>query len=114
MSRWLVAGIFALLAAGSAAGSAAALADALTEPSARTWSVAGFVALRTAVLVALTIFVLGRRSPREHSRDPVAFGACAVAVSVVVLIEGPAASASTALVIVGDLVALGAWVWLLV
>jgi protein-S-isoprenylcysteine O-methyltransferase Ste14 len=91
-----------------------ACADAFADASVRAWSVAGFVALRTAVLFAVSICVFARRPPRRHSRDPLAFVACAVALTSVPLLERPSDAAATSLVVVGDLVALAAWAWLLV
>ncbi|HZB35658.1 MAG TPA: isoprenylcysteine carboxylmethyltransferase family protein [Gaiellaceae bacterium] len=114
MSRWIVTGIFAVLAAASVVTSVSAWSDALADPSARAWSIAGFVGLRTAVLFAVSVCVFTRRPPRQHSRDPLAFLACGVALSAVPLLERPSDAAATALVVAGDLVALGAWTWLLV
>jgi protein-S-isoprenylcysteine O-methyltransferase Ste14 len=114
MSRWIVTGILALLAASSFAATAAAWGDAVSDPSARAWGVAGFVLLRTAVLFAVGVCVFMRGEPRRHSREPVAFLACAVALSAIPLIEKPSETAQTSLVVAGDLIALVAWSWLLV
>jgi protein-S-isoprenylcysteine O-methyltransferase Ste14 len=114
VSRWIVTGIFAVLAAGGIAGAIEAWGDAFAESSVRAWSIAGFLSLRTAVLLAVSVCVFTRKPPRRHSRDPVAFVACAVALASVVLLEKPSETAATSLVVVGDLIALGAWVWLLV
>jgi protein-S-isoprenylcysteine O-methyltransferase Ste14 len=114
VSRWIVTGLFSILALASVAGAVDAWAEAFADASVRAASVAGFVTLRTAVLFAVSVCVLTRKAPRRHSRDPVAFAACAVALSSVVLIEKPSDAASTTLVVVGDLVALAAWAWLLV
>jgi protein-S-isoprenylcysteine O-methyltransferase Ste14 len=114
VSRWIVTGIFAVLAAGGIVGAFEAWADAFADPSVRVYSIAGFLSLRTAVLLAVSVCVFTRRAPRRHSRDPLAFVACAVALGSVVLLEKPAETAATSLVVVGDLVALAAWVWLLV
>jgi protein-S-isoprenylcysteine O-methyltransferase Ste14 len=109
-----VTGIFAILAAGSIAGAVEGWADAFADTSVRTWSIAGFVTLRAAVLFAVSVCVFTRRPPRRHAREPIAFVACAVALAAVVLLEKPSDTASTSLVVVGDLVALAAWAWLLV
>ena len=114
MSRWIVTVVCAVLAAASTLGAVAAWADVVANPSVRASSIAGFVTLRTAVLFAVSFCVFVRKPPRRHSRDPIAFVACAVALSAVVLLEKPADTASTALVVTGDLVALAAWAWLLV
>jgi protein-S-isoprenylcysteine O-methyltransferase Ste14 len=114
VSRWTVTGLFTILALASVFGAVEAWADAFADASVRAASVAGFVTLRTAVLFAVSVCVLMRKPPKRHSRDPVAFAACAVALSSVVLLEKPSDAASTTLVVVGDLVALAAWAWLLV
>jgi protein-S-isoprenylcysteine O-methyltransferase Ste14 len=114
VSRWTVTGLFLILAFAGVVGAVDAWAEAFADASVRAASVAGFVTLRTAVLFAVSVCVLTRKPPRRHSRDPVAFAACAVALSSVVLIEKPSDAASTSLVVVGDLVALAAWAWLLV
>jgi protein-S-isoprenylcysteine O-methyltransferase Ste14 len=114
VSRWTVTGLFTILALASVFGAVEAWADAFADASLRAVSVAGFVTLRTAVLFAVSVCVLMRKPPKRHSRDPVAFAACAVALSSVVLLEKPSDAASTTLVVVGDLVALAAWAWLLV
>jgi protein-S-isoprenylcysteine O-methyltransferase Ste14 len=114
VSRWVVTGLFTILALASVVGAVDAWADAFADASVRAASVAGFVTLRTAVLFAVSVCVLTRKPPKRHSRDPVAFAACAVALSSVVLIEKPTDAASTTLVVAGDLVALAAWAWLLV
>ena len=114
MSRWVVTGIFLVLAIGGVAASVAAWADAFADPSVRGWSIAGFVGLRTAVLFAVSVCVFMRRPPRRNSREPIAFAACAVALAAVVLLERPSDVSSTTLVVIGDVVALAAWGWLLV
>jgi protein-S-isoprenylcysteine O-methyltransferase Ste14 len=114
MSRWIVAGVLALLAASSFAATLAAWGDAVSDPSTRAWGVAGFVLLRTAVLFAVSVCVFMRGEPRRHSREPIAFVACAVALSAIPLLEKPSETAQTSLVVAGDLIALAAWSWLLV
>jgi protein-S-isoprenylcysteine O-methyltransferase Ste14 len=114
MSRWIVAGVLALLGASSFAATVAAWGDAVSDPSTRAWGVVGFVLLRTAVLFAVSVCVFMRGEPRRHSREPIAFIACAVALSAIPLLEKPSETAQTSLVVAGDLIALVAWSWLLV
>jgi protein-S-isoprenylcysteine O-methyltransferase Ste14 len=114
MSRWIVAGVLALLAVASFAATLEALGDAFADPSVRAFGVVGFIFLRTAVLAAVSVCVVLRGEPKRHSRDPIAFVSCAVALGSVVLLEKPPETAQTALVLVGDAIALAAWMWLLV
>jgi protein-S-isoprenylcysteine O-methyltransferase Ste14 len=114
MSRWIITGLFTLLATAGVAATVEASADAVAEASIRAWSIAAFLSLRTAVLFALSFCVFVRKPPKRHSRDPIAFVACAAALSSVVLLEKPSDDAATALVVAGDFVALAASVWLLV
>jgi protein-S-isoprenylcysteine O-methyltransferase Ste14 len=114
MSRWLVTAIFVVLSGTTAATIPAAWGDAVAEPAARSWAVAGYWTLKLAVVLAFTFFVFARGPSRRPSRDPVAFAACAVAIGVVLVLKGPSASASTALVLAGDLVTLCSCAWLLV
>ena len=92
MSRFAIAGALAILAAASTIAAAGSLGEAIAESSVRAWSIAGFVVLRTAVLFAVSVCVFARGRPRRHSRSPIAFAACAVALSAVPLLEKPAAT----------------------
>jgi protein-S-isoprenylcysteine O-methyltransferase Ste14 len=114
VSRFVVAGVFTLLAVASLTATVEAWGDALVRPTVSAWGVAGFVLLRTAVLFAVSICVFTRGKPRRHSRDPVAFVACAIALSAIPLLEKPSEGAQASLVVAGDLIALAAWMWLLV
>jgi protein-S-isoprenylcysteine O-methyltransferase Ste14 len=114
MSRFIVAGVFAALAAASTIAAVDAAGDVLSSPSAHTWSVAGFVLLRTAVLFAVSVCVFIRKAPERHARAPIAFVACAAALVSVPFLEQPAESAPTWLLVFGETIALVAWAWLLV
>src|SRR5919109_5650 len=107
MSRFIVAAV-------SCAAAVEAWGDAIAAPTVSGFGVAGFVLLRTAVLAAVSVCVFTRGEPRRHSREPLAFGACAVALTSIPLLEKPSATAETSFVVAGDLIALAAWVWLLV
>jgi protein-S-isoprenylcysteine O-methyltransferase Ste14 len=114
VSRVLVTAIFVVLSGTTAATIVTAWGDAVAEPTARSWAVAGYWMLKLAVVLAFTFFVFVREPSRRPSRDPVAFAACAVAIGVVLVLRGPSESASTPLVLVGDLVTLVSCAWLLV
>jgi protein-S-isoprenylcysteine O-methyltransferase Ste14 len=113
VSRFAVTAIFVLLATATAVGVADAVGAAVEDPGARTAAVTGYTALKLAVVLAFSFFVFVREPSRRPARDPVALAACVVAVVAVVLLQEPPASASTPLVVAGDLVTLGACAWLL-
>jgi len=113
MSRWPVTAIFVLLTVATGTRAIGVWQDALADPALRIWAEAGYDSLRTAVVVAFSLFVFTRGPSRRPARDPVAFAACAAAIGAIVLLEGPPAGAPTSLVLAGDLLALVACVWLL-
>jgi protein-S-isoprenylcysteine O-methyltransferase Ste14 len=113
VSRWAVTAIFLALTVATALTAAGAWGDAFADPTLRAWAEAGYASLRTAVVLAFSVFVFTRGPSRRPSRDPVAFAACAAAVGGIVLLQGPPESAATPLVLAGDLVAFAACIWLL-
>jgi protein-S-isoprenylcysteine O-methyltransferase Ste14 len=113
VNRWAVTGIFVALAVATATTAVSAWRDALADPAVRVWAEAGYASLRTAVVLAFSLFVFTRGPSRRPSRDPVAFAACAAAVGGIVLLQTPPDAAATSLVVAGDLVALVACIWLL-
>jgi protein-S-isoprenylcysteine O-methyltransferase Ste14 len=114
MSRWLVALVFLAIAAGNGAVALGAVQDAVAGPGVKTAAAAGYAALKFGVVLAFTVFVFVRKPVRCPARDPVSFAACAAALTAVALLRGPSESASTGLVVAGDLIALAAGLWLLV
>jgi protein-S-isoprenylcysteine O-methyltransferase Ste14 len=114
VSRWTVTGVFVALTVATAIGAVAAWEDVSADPALRVVAEAGYASLRTAIVLAFSLFVFTRGPSRRPSRDPVAFAACAAAVGGIVLLEAPPESAATSLVLAGDLVAFLACVWLLV
>jgi protein-S-isoprenylcysteine O-methyltransferase Ste14 len=113
VSRWTVTGVFIALTVATATGAVAAWRDALADPVLRAGAEAGYASLRTAIVLAFSLFVFTRGPSRRPSRDPVAFGACAAAVGGIVLLQAPPGTAATSLVLAGDLVAFLACIWLL-
>jgi protein-S-isoprenylcysteine O-methyltransferase Ste14 len=114
VSRWIVTGVFITLTIATAIGAVAAWNDAFTDPALRAFAEAGYASLRTAIVLAFSLFVFTRGPSRRPSRDPVAFAACVAAVGGIVLLEGPPETAATSLVIAGDIIAFAACIWLLV
>ncbi len=114
MPRWAAPALFALLAILAAGRAVESIAAAARDPAARAMLTALYLLLRAAVAIAFAIFVARRRGPLRHSREPAAFVACAVAMVLVLPVGGPGSGTATAMVLVGDLLALLACVWLLV
>jgi protein-S-isoprenylcysteine O-methyltransferase Ste14 len=114
VSRWVVTGVFLLLAAATASSAISASVEAAQDPTVRAWAVAGYSLLKLGVVLAFSFFVFVREPARKPSREPIAFAACAAAVAAVVVLQEPPASASTSLVVAGDLVTLASCAWLLV
>jgi protein-S-isoprenylcysteine O-methyltransferase Ste14 len=114
VSRWTVTGVFIALTVATAIGAVAAWSDAFADSALRSFAEAGYASLRTAIVLAFSLFVFTRGPSRRPSREPIAFVACAAAVGGIVLLEAPPESAATSLVLAGDLVAFAACIWLLV
>jgi protein-S-isoprenylcysteine O-methyltransferase Ste14 len=114
VTRLAVAGIFTAAAVVTALDAFDHLEAAVTASDARSWALAGYWVLRTAVIAAFAFFVAVRSDARAPSRDPVAFVACTAALASMVMLHQPSAAADTAMVLVGDLVALVSYVWLVV
>ena len=114
MSRFAVTGVFATLTVATAVRAVGAWGDALSHPTLRLLAEAGYASLRTAVVLAFSVFVFTRGPSRRPVRNPLAIAACAAAVAGIVLLQPPPEETGTGLVIAGDLVALAGCVWLLV
>lgn len=113
MSRWPVTAFFVALTVATGTRAVGVWQDAFADPALRIWAEAGYASLRTAVVVAFSLFVFTRGPSRRPVRDPVAFAACAAAVGSLVLLQGPQEGTATSLVLAGDIVALAACIWLL-
>jgi protein-S-isoprenylcysteine O-methyltransferase Ste14 len=114
VSRFAVTGVFATLTAATAVRAVGVWGDAASDPTLRLWAEAGYASLRTAVVLAFSVFVFTRGPSRRPVRNPLAVTACAAAVAGIVLLQPPPEETGTGLVIAGDLVALAGCVWLLV
>ena len=69
--------------------------------------------LRTAVALAFAVFIVNRSEPHRHSREPLALGACLVAMVAVVSFGAPSATTAPGLLLAGDAIAVISCVWLL-
>lgn len=114
MSRFAVTALFVAMTAATAVSVLESWREALTTPEARTWAVAGYTVLRFGVVAAFSFFVFMRPASKRPSRDPVALVACATAVAAVVVLQKPPEGAATALVVLGEVLALVSCVWLFV
>lgn len=113
MGRRLVIVVFALMATAVGAETVAAIGDAVAAGNLDSWLVAGYDLLKLTVAVAFTVFVVTRGPARERTRDPIAYLACGAAILPAVL-RAPSESASTGLMLAGELVALLGCAWMLV
>jgi len=106
------AAAFAALAAANGALAFSSTVHALEEPRLHQLSIAVFALLRAAIVLAFAWLTLVRRPSRAASHEPIAVVACAAAVVGLMALRSP--SASTSLVVAGDLVATAAAAWLFV
>ena len=114
MSRLAVTALFVGAAVVTAAAAYDHLVMAVTDASARTWALAGYWVLRTAVVAAFSFFVAVRADPRTHTRSPIAFISTGAALGAMLLLTQPAPDTDTGLVLLGDVIALASYVWLVV
>ena len=114
MSRFLVTAIFVGATIMTAVAALDHVVTAATDPGARSFALAGYWILRTAVVAAFSFFVAVRDDPRRHARSPIAFVSTGAALASMVILRPPAADTDTTLVLLGDMVALASYVWLVV
>lgn len=113
MGRWLVPGLFAATALAIGRSAVEAIVHAGDRPGSRTLLIALYYVLRTAVALAFAAFTVNRGEPQKHAREPLAVGACVVAVIAVLAFAPPSTGGSTTLVLIGDLLAVVSCLWLL-
>jgi protein-S-isoprenylcysteine O-methyltransferase Ste14 len=113
-TRWSVTLLFGVAAAFTGAHAATNISHALAQSGTRAWLVALYSVLRTGVALAFAMFTVGRVDARKPSRSPVAFLACAAALSATAAFGEPGAATPNGALVTGDLVAVGFAVWLLV
>ena len=113
MSPRLVMAIFALFTVATARNLADVAGEAIADPTPRTWLVAGFWLLKTAIVGAFAYFVLVRPASRRPARAPIAFAACAAAVIGAVALQGPSGAVPLPMLVAGEVLALVSSAWLL-
>ncbi len=112
-SRIVVVALFALFTVSTVRHAVDVTADALREPGLSAWLVAGYWALKFAVVAAFTHFLAVREPSRRPSREPVAFLACAGAIVSAIALAPPSAAAPTPLLLAGDALAVAGVGWVL-
>jgi protein-S-isoprenylcysteine O-methyltransferase Ste14 len=111
--EWFVPALFAIAALSTGARFATAVSHALAHPAARAWLDAGCDLLRTGISLAFALFTIGRAAPRQPARNPLAFIACAIAMGTAVASRDPSPATPDVLVVVGELVAVTGFAWML-
>jgi len=113
VTRSLVPALFGLAALITAASAVRGVAHALGQPATHAWLLAGYDILRAGVGIAFAVFTIGRAEPCRRARNPLAYAACAGAMASVILFAQPPRSTPEGLVIAGEALAVGAYLWLL-
>jgi protein-S-isoprenylcysteine O-methyltransferase Ste14 len=114
LASWAVPVLFAIAAVITGAHATRSIGHALADPTTRAWLIALYGALRAGVAFAFAFFTVGRAAPKRPARSPIAFIACAMAVSPVIAFADPGTSVPNAVVLAGDMVAVVFCLWLLV
>jgi protein-S-isoprenylcysteine O-methyltransferase Ste14 len=109
----LVPALFGLAAVITTASAVRGIAHALGQPTTHAWLDAGYDVLRAGVAIAFALFTIGRAEPRRRTRNPLAYAACAAAMTSVILFAQPPRSTPEGLVLTGEAFAVGAYLWLL-
>ena len=113
MTRWLVPGAFLAIACTTGVRAQAATSLFTHHPSVRHLLLALYGLLRTGVALAFAAFTIDRSEPHRRSREPVAFIACTVAMLAIAVVTPPTRSTPSALLLIGDAVAVSGCIWLL-
>lgn len=112
MKRALTVSAFLVAAFAGVAGAWHSCAGFVGRPELRPGLEAGYSVLRAVMVVGFALAVIKRPPARRPSRDPVAWIACLVAMGSVLLLEPPARASSTTLLLVGEVAALAAGIWI--
>jgi protein-S-isoprenylcysteine O-methyltransferase Ste14 len=106
--------LFALAAAFATTQTVQDTRLALADTSWHTWAVAAHDVLQVATLVLFGLLTVVRPAPIRRTRNPRAFVVCAVAVISVGVLRKPPETASTAVVLASDAIAICFSAWLVV
>lgn len=111
MSRILTTAAFGSIALLTLVGLVRRTGDAIDQATLATWLDAVYALLKFAVVCAFTGAVAKRPPARRKSRAPLAFAACAVAITSTFALHPPADGGSTVMLIVGEAIAVIACAW---
>jgi len=92
-ARGLVFAIFALIAIATAVSAVVAVAAAVGGTG--SWGTACYASLKSVIASAFLVLIAIRPDARKRSRDPVAFIACALAITPGFLLQPPSGAAAT-------------------
>jgi protein-S-isoprenylcysteine O-methyltransferase Ste14 len=110
--RWVVPGVFLVLAVFTAAHAVSVGARTVAHPSLHAWLHTAYAVLRAVVAGAFAVLTVGRAAPHRPSRSPLAFVACAAAMTAVVAFRDPPAHTPPGLILTGALIAVASCLWL--
>jgi protein-S-isoprenylcysteine O-methyltransferase Ste14 len=111
MTRRIVFAIFALIAIATAVSAVTDVGSALDGTG--SWGTACYATLKSIVASAFLVLIAVRLDPRKQSRDPVAFVACAMAITPGFMLQPPGGDAATGWnVIAGEAVTVAGGLWM--
>jgi protein-S-isoprenylcysteine O-methyltransferase Ste14 len=113
MSRRVAGSLFVVFMSATVLATVGHARAALEDPSLHHVLGVGFWLLKAAVVGAFSWFIFVRPESRRRARQPVAFAACAAAILGAMALRGPSATASTTLLVAGELLALASCAWAL-
>jgi protein-S-isoprenylcysteine O-methyltransferase Ste14 len=113
MGERLVPAAFAAAAVITGAHAVERVSHAVSHPGGRPALVAVYYLLRTIIVAAFAAFTVRRAEPRRRAREPLALGACALAIAALLAFTPPGSGSAPGLMLAGDLVAVLGCLWLL-
>src|SRR5436190_6459216 len=113
MGARLVPAAFAAAAVITGAHAVDRVAHAVSQPGGRPALIAAYYLLRTVIVAAFAAFTVRRAAPRRRAREPLALGACALAIAALLAFTPPGSGSAPGLMLAGDLVAVLGCLWLL-
>jgi protein-S-isoprenylcysteine O-methyltransferase Ste14/Flp pilus assembly pilin Flp len=112
MGRRALTATFVVLATATTVEAARSYADAISSPASRAWLDAVYMTFKVGVVVLFAVSVARRSEARRRVRRVSAFLACAGAIAAGLVLQRPAPTASAALVVAGESLAVVACCWM--